>query len=177
MRLVEKYLVLFVASSLLSLFAWHTWGETAAPVMAAFWGIVFFTPAPMDVLPWLFQYQKRRALQALNGKHYEFGATRIRVFYAADRIWVASEDLHRALGLPLNDIDRQRLQRGNRHLTVPGTNIMGISEDDLRDYVLSLRSTENQKFILWFENNVAQPLHTKIALGNAIPERTHSGQR
>lgn len=176
MSLLEKYLVLFVASGLLSLFAWHAWGDTAAPAMAAFWGIVFFTPALMDVLPWLFQYQKRRALQALNGKHYEFGATRIRVFYAADRIWVASEDLHHALGSTLSDTDRLRLQRGNRHLTVPGTKVMGISEEHLRDYVLGLQSADKNRFVLWFENDVAKPLHLKIEQGSPVSKHAQRGQ-
>lgn len=170
MRLLEKYLLLLATSLALSAFAWHAMREVALPMIAAFWGIVFITPALMDFVPWLLQYQKHRALKALNGTYHAFGKTRVRVFYAANLIWVVSEDLHLALGEPLDAVDRQRLQRGQRHLTIPGTSHLGISETHLRDYVLSLRSEERHRFILWFEQQVVTPIRNKRDREQSIAE-------
>ncbi len=177
MRLLEKYLLLFVVSLALSTFAWHAMREVALPMIAAFWGIVFITPALMDFIPWLFQAQKRRALKALNGTYYAFGKTPVRIFYAAELIWIVSDDLHQALGQPLDDIDRLRLQRGNRHLIIPGTPHLGISETHLRDYVLSLRSEARQRFIGWFEQQIVAPMRNKRDQGLPIAEIIRERQR
>lgn len=176
MKLLGKYLTLFVAGLLLSLFAWRTWDVTSLPMIAAFWGIILVTPALMDFVPWLFRLQKRLALQQLSGIHYEFGATRIRIFYAARLIWIATEDLHQALGIPLTDIDRQRLKRGGRHLIIPGTKLLGIAEPHVHAYVASLNNPEGSRFIWWFEHDVAKPLHTKIAQGLPIAESVGQNQ-
>lgn len=177
MRLLEKYLLLLVVSLALSAFAWHAMREVALPMIAAFWGIVFITPALMDFVPWLLQAQKRRALKALNGTYYAFGKTHVRVFYAADLIWVVSEDLHQALGQPLDAVEHQRLQRGNRHLIIPGTPHLGISETHLRDYVLSLRCEERQRFVGWFEKEIVAPLRNKRDQGLPIAETIRERQR
>lgn len=162
MKLLEKYLALFFASLLLSLFAWHAWDDMAAPAIAAFWGIVFITPALIDFVPWCYQRLKWQAEAELNGIHYEFGATRVRVFYAANLIWIASDDLHRALGVT-------QVQGGSL-LTIPGTRVAGIAEPQVHSYVASLNSPESSRFIVWFEQCIAKPLRTRIDHGLPITE-------
>jgi hypothetical protein len=162
------YVTLVLICAGLTAFSRYTWHEAAAPLIAAFWGIVLVTPIIMEVIPWLYHLQREAALGKLNGKYYEFGATPIRIFYTQQQIWIATDDLHQSLGEPLTEIDWHRLQRGGRHTLIPGTRIVGISEIHLHAYIINLRSPEKQRFILWFERNVAKPIHTRQALGLPI---------
>jgi hypothetical protein len=168
----EKYIFLGLVCVALSIFA-HWWMDGHPIWMisaAAFWAIVFFTPLVIDLAPRILEARRARKLAALQGVNYMFGMSNIRVMYAQGLVWLATEDVYEALGLRFGKAEQRKLQADKRHRDVPGTEILGISETYLPDFVLSTRSSEALRFNLWFEREVLKPIRNKIAQGVHVPE-------
>ncbi len=168
---IKKYVSLALVSVAFSFFAlWWTDGRGIL-LVAMFWGVVFFTPLALDFVPILLNQPATQVLQALQGKHYVFGRTPLRIYYAAGEVWVATQDLYQALELPLAQSGLERLVDEQRSRCVPGTNVQGIAESQLPGFLRYSRAQEKDKFLLWFQRQVAYPIHTKVARGLPIAEQ------
>jgi hypothetical protein len=139
---------------------------------AAFWGALFFTPLAMDIVPRIFAARREKRMEDVQGVHYMFGRTAVRVMYSSssDLVWVPTEDVCDALGLKLGKEELRRMQNGKVHAIIPGTEIIGISEARLRAFALSTRSPEAQRFVLWFEREVVKPIRYKVEQRMRVPE-------
>lgn len=139
-------------------------------VAAAFWGVVFFTPLAIDVVPRVLDARREIGMGDLQGVYYTFDMNEVRVLYSQGLVWLATKDVYRALGLPFGRGERKRIQLDKRHRTIPGTHILGISEKYLPGFVTATRSPEAQRFNLWFEREVLHPIHKKVEQGVRVPE-------
>ncbi len=168
----QKYIFLGLLCVVQNLFAyWWMRGHSIWLILAAaFWGILFFTPLAFDLVPRMRAARRERETEASHGVHYMFGRTAVRVLYSAGQIWLAAEDVYDALGVKPRAEELRRLQISQRHSIVPGTQIMGISEAHLRSCVAGTRSPEAQRFMLWFEREVAWPIKNRVAQRMHIPE-------
>jgi len=170
----KKYIFLGLVCVVENYFAyWWLGGHPMWLVLAAaFWGVFFLTPLAMDIVPRMFAARREKSVEDSQGIHYIFGRTAVRVMYSSssDLVWVPTEDVYDALGLKLPKAELHRLQAGKMHTIIPGTEIVGISEAHLRNFVLGTRSPEAQKFALWFEREVVHPIRYKVERRMRVPE-------
>lgn len=166
----RKYVGLAVVCTVFSALAiWWTSGGILLAAM--FWGLVFFTPLVIDFVPHLFHHSRKQALRELQGKHYVFGRTPVRIYYSAGEVWIPTRDLYHALELPLAKSGLERLVEEQRASVIPNTKIQGLSESQLVSFLRYSRSAEKDRFQLWFERQVALPIHNKVKRGLPIVEQ------
>lgn len=146
-------------------------GGNALLFSVLFWGVCFFTPLLMDLFPWLFRQHAHHALSGLQGKHYVFQRTPVKVFYARDEVWLSTRDLYHALGIPLSRSDLHHLLDEGYHRLVPGLHLVGISENRLEKALRLVHSPEKERFLHWFQRQVAAPIHAKAERGLPIAEQ------
>lgn len=168
----QKYIFLGLLCVVQNIFAyWWMRGHSIWLILAAaFWGILFFTPLVFDLVPRMRAARRARAMEESHGVHYMFDRTTVRVLYSSGRVWLAAADVYGALGVKLGKEELRKLQVSQRHSIIPGTQIMGISEDHLRSCVAGTRSPEAERFSLWFEREVLMPIKNRVAQRMHIPE-------
>ncbi len=137
---------------------------------AAFWALVFLTPLAMDLVPRLVRHPQTMALEEFQGVHHEFGGQRVRVLYAEGLVWLATKDIYGALGLAWNRDELRRLAQDKRHGHIPGTQLIGIAEQHVADFVARSGAPEARRFNLWFQREVLFPIRTKVERGIAVAE-------
>lgn len=167
----KKYLALGATCGALSWAGYFGMGAISLPFIAALWGLIFFTPLMVDLVPRIFRHSHAQALGGLQGTHYVFERTRVRVYYAQDKVWLATEDVCRALQMPISHTTLQHLLDGKRHHIIPGTKIVGISEVHMQAFLRHSHAQEKDRFLVWFERGVVLPIRTKIERGIHVPER------
>lgn len=166
----RKYVGLAVVCTIFSILAiW--WTNGGILLAAMFWGLVFFTPLVMDFVPRLLNQPHKQALRELQGKHYVFGRTPVRIYYSAGKVWIPTRDLYNALELPLAKSGLERLVEEQRAGIIPNTTIQGLSESQVASFLRYSRSTEKDRFQVWFERQVVLPIHNKVKRGLPIAEQ------
>ncbi len=167
----KKYLAIGVLCGLLSWGGYAGMGSAGFLFMTLLWGVAFFTPLLIDLVPSLFRQSRNQALRELQGVYYAFDRTRIRVFYSENKVWLASEDVYAALNIRLGSNGAMQLLDGERHRMIPGTRIVGIPETQMRNFLRYLKAPEKERFLQWFERGVVKPIRTKIERGIHVPEQ------
>lgn len=168
----KKYLFLGAICWIVSIFAywWVIDIQIDFVLLMFFWVIAFLMPFVFVFVPPLLRLSSNNALKNWQGIHYLFNRARVRVLYSSGLVWLATEDVLVALELPRDKDHMYRLLMGKQHQIIPGTQVIGISEEHLRDFVLGTNAEAAQHFVLWFERQILRPIKNKVDQGFYVPE-------
>ncbi len=127
---------------------------------AAFWALAFCTPLALDLVP---RFVRQSPPQPTDGMHYQFGGCPIRVRYAEGQVWLATRDLYAALGLLWGREELRQIAQDPRHGRIPGTQLIGIPERHVAEFVARTGAPDAQRFNRWFEREVLAPIRARMA--------------